>query len=173
MSNVSTDGGHARTHSSHKLEEWVSIGTSLLLTVVAIVFFFRMQGWTPTASGYFWQYSLAWLVLGYLSIQLIVLLSTAIDSRSIGFLDSLVSLLPALTGAIIGVNVLQGIVKLSTFQGKRAAFDDRHQPARSVDHTVGSVHRQSPHYRPRPGQLTQPAGSSSSWPRSVSLPPPI
>ena len=116
MPNAGPDNSHRSTHRSHILEEWVSIGTSLVLTLFAIVFFFRMPNWAPPANSGFWFYVLAWLVLGYLAIQLVALLSTAIDSRSIGFLDSLVSLLPAITGAIIGVNSLQGLVKLSTFQ---------------------------------------------------------
>ena len=112
MSN--TDHSRSPRHSTHVFEEWISIGTSLVLALGGIYFFFRMPNWTP--AGNFWHYFLAWMVLGYLAIQLIVLLSTAIDSRSIGFLDSLVSLLPALIGAIIGVNAIQGLVKLSTFQ---------------------------------------------------------
>jgi hypothetical protein len=114
MANTGSDRSHAATHGKHVLEEWISIITSAVLSLGAIWFFFKMPNWTP--AGTFFHYMLAWLVLGYLAIQLVVLLSTAIDSRSIGFLDSLMSLAPVVIGAIIGVNALQGIVKLSTFQ---------------------------------------------------------
>jgi hypothetical protein len=100
-------------HGNHG-EEYVSIALALLLSVVGAVFFYRFQNWSPTSQ--FWFYVLPWVVLGYLAAQLVVLLSTAIDSRSIGFLDSLVSLIPAIMGAIIGVNSLQGFVHLSAYQ---------------------------------------------------------
>ena len=101
-------------HSGHGAEEYISIVLALLLAVAGALFFFRMPNWTPTSNIYI--YALPWLVLGYLAIQLIVLLSTAIDSRSIGFLDSLVSLLPAVLGAVVGIEAVQGIIQLSSFQ---------------------------------------------------------
>lgn len=111
---MANGGDHANHRGGNHGEEYISIGLALALAVFSVFFFFRMPNWTPTNNV--WYYALAWVVLGYLAAQLVVLLSTALDSRSIGFLDSLTSLLPALTGAIVGVNALQGIVKLSTFQ---------------------------------------------------------
>jgi hypothetical protein len=113
MPNPDSSTGPKRAGSNHH-EEYISIALALTLAVFGAFFFFRMPNWQP--SGTFYHYVLAWTVLGYLAAQLVILLATAIDSRSIGFLDSLVSLLPAITGAIIGVNALQGLVKLSTFQ---------------------------------------------------------
>ena len=107
------NAGPGHSHGNHG-EEYISIALALALSVFGAVFFYRFPNWTPT--GQFWFYVLPWVVLGYLTIQLVVLLSTAIDSRSIGFLDSLVSLVPAIMGAIIGVNSLQGFVHLSAYQ---------------------------------------------------------
>src|SRR5271167_2113565 len=86
---------------AHRFEESVSSGLALLLALVGGLFFFRMQGWTPESDR--WIYLLAWLVLGYLAVQLIMLLSTSIDSRGIGFVDTVTGLLPALVGVVVAV----------------------------------------------------------------------
>ena len=44
------------------------------------------------------------------------LLSTSIDSRGIGFVDTVMGLLPALVGVVVAVESGQGILKLSGFQ---------------------------------------------------------
>lgn len=103
-------------HHFNRYAEWVSIGVSAVLMAVAAYFFFLMPGWAPAPNALFWVYALGWMVFGYLAIQLYVLLKTALDSRSIGFVDSLVSLGPTLLGAIVVVESLQGIIKLSNFQ---------------------------------------------------------
>ena len=100
----------ARSHSL----ELVSTSLAIILALVAAVFFFKAQGWSP--EGGIWVYLLPWLVLGYLAIQLLALLATAVDSRSVGFIDAIASLAPALVGAIVGVEWIQGIVKLSGYQ---------------------------------------------------------
>jgi hypothetical protein len=103
-------------HPVKRLEAFMSIGLSILLAVVGGIFFFKFSAWEPgEGNSKVWYYLLAWIVLGYLALQLIALLSTAIDSRSIGFGDTLCSILPAIVGAIVGVEALQGIIKLSTF----------------------------------------------------------
>ena len=104
---------HAHLHPLKRFEAFASIGIALLLSIAGGIFFFKFGAWEPTSNV--WYYLLAWLVLGYLATQLIALLSTAIDSRSIGFGDTVCSILPAIVGAIVGVEALQGIIKLSTF----------------------------------------------------------
>ncbi len=104
---------HPAQHPIKRLEAFASIGLAILLTIGGGIFFFKFGGWEPTTNV--WYYVLAWLVLGYLAMQLIALLSTAIDSRSIGFGDSVCSILPAIVGAVVGVEALQGIIHLSTF----------------------------------------------------------
>jgi hypothetical protein len=54
-------------------------------------------------------------VLAYLAAQLIALLATAIDSRSIGFGDTVCSILPAIVGAVVLVEYFQKLIELSTF----------------------------------------------------------
>lgn len=105
--------GHHSTHPNKQLEEFTSIGLAIALAVVGGIYFFKFGGYEPASN--FWYYALAWVVLGYLAAQLIALLSTAIDSPTIGFSDTICSLLPALIGAIVGVEALQGIIHLSTF----------------------------------------------------------
>ena len=106
----------AHVHPVKRLEAFASIGLSVLIAVVGGIFFFRWGDWEPGDGGSkLWYYLLAWIVLGYLAAQLIALLSTAIDSRSIGFGDTVCSILPAIVGAVVGVEALQGIIKLSTF----------------------------------------------------------
>ena len=99
---------------SHSLE-LISTSLAIILALLGAAFFFKAQGWSPD-GGSMWVYLLPWLVLGYLAVQLFVLLSTAVDSRSIGFIDAIASLAPALVGAIVGVEWLQGIIKLSGYQ---------------------------------------------------------
>ena len=107
---------HVTTHPVRRLEAFASIGVSILLAVVGGIFFFRWGEWEPGEGGSkIWYYLLAWIVLGYLAVQLIALLSTAIDSRSIGFGDTICSIMPAIVGAVVGVEALQGIIHLSTF----------------------------------------------------------
>ena len=111
---MSTTSAQAARHETKIFEAYASIGLAIFLALGGAVFFFKFPGWEPQSNT--WYYVLAWLVLGYLAAQLIALLSTAIDSRSIGFADTICSILPAVAGAIVGVEALQGILKLSTFQ---------------------------------------------------------
>ena len=112
-----------QTHPSHvrekHLEALASMGLAVLLSVIGGIFFFKFGAWTPDNNV--WYYVLAWVVLGYLAAQLIALLSTAIDSSSIGFGDTICSILPAIVGAVVAVEWLQGIVTLSSFS-KNALF---------------------------------------------------
>jgi hypothetical protein len=100
-------------HPAKRLEALASIGLAVLLTIGGGIFFFKFGAWEPATN--LWYYLLAWLVLGYLAVQLISLLSSAIDSSSIGFGDSVASIMPAVLGAVVGVESLQGIIQLSTF----------------------------------------------------------
>ena len=103
------------TRNERQLETMASIGLALLLAVAGGIFFFKFGTWEPNETSKFWYYGLAWVVLIYLALQLIALLSTAIDSQSIGFGDTICSILPALVGALLFFEYLQGIIKLSTF----------------------------------------------------------
>ena len=103
-------------HPAKRLEAFASIGLAIILALAGGLFFFRWGDWEPgDGNSKVWYYALAWIVLGYLAAQLIALLLTAIDSRSIGFGDTICSIMPAIVGAVVGVEALQGIIKLSTF----------------------------------------------------------
>lgn len=106
----------AHAHPTRMFEAFSSIGIAILLAVAGGIFFFRWGNWEPAEGGSkLWYYMLAWIVLAYLAAQLIALLSTAIDSRSIGFGDTICSILPAVVGAVVLVEYLQKIIDLSTF----------------------------------------------------------
>jgi hypothetical protein len=106
----------AVVHPVKRLEAFASIGLAIVMALAGGLFFFRWGDWEPAdTNSKVWYYLLAWIVLGYLAAQLIALLSTAIDSRSIGFGDTICSILPAIVGAVVLVESLQGIIKLSTF----------------------------------------------------------
>ena len=94
--------------------EGLSTVSSLALAIGGGLFFFLMPGWTPNSE--IWLYVLPWPVLGYLALQLIVLLSSAISSHRIGFVDTIVSVLPAIVGIVVEIEYLQGILHLSAFQ---------------------------------------------------------
>jgi len=113
---TSAGPAHTDMHSSRHMMEHLSTALAILLTLVGAFFFFKMPGWQPDPGSQFWVYALPWAVLGYLAVQLIALLSSAIDTRSIGFIDSVTALFPALVGAIAGVETLQGVIQLSGFQ---------------------------------------------------------
>ncbi len=107
---------HAVAHPGRKFEAFASIGLAILMSLAGGLFFFRWGDWEPAdTNSKVWYYMLAWIVLGYLAAQLIALLATAIDSRSIGFGDTICSILPAIVGAVVLVEWLQGIIRLSTF----------------------------------------------------------
>ena len=107
---------HPVAHPSKRIEAFASVGLAIILAVAGGIFFFRWGSWEPgDSNSKIWYYLLAWMVLGYLAAQLIALLSTAIDSRSIGFGDTICSILPAIVGAVVGVEAVQGIIQLSTF----------------------------------------------------------
>lgn len=106
----------SHAHPTRKFEAFSSIGIAVLLAIAGGIFFFRFGNWEPADGGSkLWYYLLAWIVLAYLAAQLIALLATAIDSRSIGFGDTVCSILPAVVGAVVLVEYLQKIIDLSTF----------------------------------------------------------
>lgn len=109
----------APPHREKYLEALASMGLAVTLSVIGGIFFFKFGAWTPENNV--WYYVLAWVVLGYLAAQLIALLSTAIDSSSIGFGDTICSIMPAIVGAVVAVEWLQGIITLSSFS-KNALF---------------------------------------------------
>ena len=103
-----------RVVTPSRMDEWVSIFLAVALAGGAAFFFWGMQGWEPT--GNWGPYALAWLVLGYLAIQLVALLSSAMDTRRVGILDSVTSLLPVIVGSVVMLDAFRGTSHLSNFQ---------------------------------------------------------
>ena len=100
--------------------ELVSISSALLLAGAAAYFFWGLPGWTPTSE---WpQYALAWVVIGYLAIQLISLLDTVMNVRLTGMIDAVASIIPFVIGIVALVNMAQGVLKLSFFQANALAL---------------------------------------------------
>jgi uncharacterized membrane protein YhaH (DUF805 family) len=104
---------HSHPHGSKRLEAFTSMGLAVGLTIFAGIYFFKFGGYEPTSQ--FWYYALAWIVLGYLAFQLIALLSTAIDTTSIGFGDIVCAGLPTIVGVVVLFEAAQKLLALSTF----------------------------------------------------------
>jgi len=117
-------GAHGRSieqvKSLVRFGELVSISSALLLAGGAAYFFWALPGWTPTSE---WpQYALAWVVIGYLAIQLISLLDTVMNVRLTGMIDAVASIIPFVIGIVALVNMAQGVLKLSFFQANALAL---------------------------------------------------
>jgi len=94
--------------------EYISIGSSLLLACAAVYFFWFVSEWEPTSD---WpKYLLAWLVIGYIAIQLISLLETVLSVRLTGMIDTVMAIIPFVVGLVALVNMAQGTLRLSGFQ---------------------------------------------------------
>jgi hypothetical protein len=100
------------TNTAHP-EEWFSILLSLIGAAVATVFIWRSPGFEP-ASGPLWTIPV-WLALAYLLVQLVFLLVSATQIRALGVLDSVVSIVPVVAGAVTVVEWILGHLQLSSF----------------------------------------------------------
>jgi hypothetical protein len=95
-------------------EEWLSILLSLVGTVVATAYIWWAPGFEP-ASGPLWTIPV-WLALAYLLVQLVFLLVSATQIRALGVLDSVVSIVPVVAGAVTVVEWILGHLQLSSFE---------------------------------------------------------
>jgi hypothetical protein len=103
-----------------RLGELVSIGSALALAGAATYLFWVVPGWTPTSE---WpNYALAWIVIGYLAVQLIFLLETVVSVRFTGMIDAVVSIVPFVIGVVALINTAQGVLRLSPFQENALAL---------------------------------------------------
>jgi hypothetical protein len=62
------------------------------------------------------KYLLAWLVIGYIAVQLLTLLETLLSVRFTGILDTAMTIVPFVLGLVALVNTIQGTLHLSTYQ---------------------------------------------------------
>jgi hypothetical protein len=96
--------------------ETVSIILTLTVSVLAFLFFKYMPDYTPNQAQT-WIWSLpGWLSLGYITIQLWLLLDTALRVRAAGVIGAVLAIAPVMTGIVIGVLWTIGYLSLSGFQ---------------------------------------------------------
>jgi len=96
--------------------ETASIILTLSVSVLAFLFFKYMPDYTPT-DRQTWIWSLpGWLSLGYITIQLWLLLDTALRVRAAGVIGAVLAIAPVMTGIVIGVLWVIGYLSLSGFQ---------------------------------------------------------
>jgi hypothetical protein len=96
--------------------ETASIILTLSVSVLAFLFFKYMPNYTP-GDGQAWVWSLpGWLSLGYITIQLWLLLDTALRVRAAGVIGAVLAIAPVMTGIIIGVLWMISYLSLSGFQ---------------------------------------------------------
>ena len=96
--------------------EMVSIFLTLTVSVLAFLFFKYAQDYTPNQTQT-WLWSLpGWLSLSYITIQLWLLLDTALRVRAAGVIGAVLAIAPVMTGIIIGVLWVIGYLSLSGFQ---------------------------------------------------------
>jgi hypothetical protein len=94
--------------------ETVSIILTLSVSVIAFLFFKYMPSYTPDQN---WIWSLpGWFSLGYITIQLWLLLDTALRVRAAGVIGAVLAIAPVMTGIVIGVLWIIGYLSLSGFQ---------------------------------------------------------
>ena len=96
--------------------EMASIVLTLTVSALAFLFFKYMPNYTP-ADSQNWIWSLpGWLSLGYITIQLWLLLDTALRVRAAGVIGAVLAIAPVMTGIVIGVLWTIGYLPLSGFQ---------------------------------------------------------
>ena len=96
--------------------EMASIVLTLTVSALAFLFFKYMPNYTPS-DGQNWIWSLpGWLSLGYITVQLWLLLDTALRVRAAGVIGAVLAIAPVMTGIVIGVLWTIGYLPLSGFQ---------------------------------------------------------
>ena len=94
--------------------EMSSILLSLVVSAAAFVFFKYAPTYTPEAN---WIRGLpGWLSLGYITIQLWMLLNSALRVRPTSVIDAVLAIAPVVTGIVCGVLWMVDYLHLSLFQ---------------------------------------------------------
>src|ERR1700749_3193041 len=102
-----------RTKTAHP-EEWLSILICILGTVAATAVIWTAPAYDPD-NGPAWTIPV-WLALAYLLVQIVFLLVSASQMRALGVLDSIVSIVPVIAGAVTTVEWTLGHLHLSSFE---------------------------------------------------------
>ena len=94
--------------------EMSSILLALAISVFAFVFFRYFPNYSPDAN---WVRGLpGWLALGYITIQLWMLLDSALRVRATSVIDAVLAIAPVVTGIVCGVLWMVDYLHLSLFQ---------------------------------------------------------
>jgi hypothetical protein len=103
----------AQQRTAHP-EEWLSILMALGGAVGSLVFFWLAPGYQPE-SHIAWAIP-GWIAGAYLFTQILFLLVSATQIRSLGVLDTIVAILPVVAGLVMVAEWALGHVPLSLFQ---------------------------------------------------------
>jgi hypothetical protein len=94
--------------------EMSSILLALLISAAAFVFLKYFPNYSPDAN---WIRGLpGWLALGYITIQLWMLLDSALRIRPTSVIDAVLAIAPVVTGIVCGVLWMVDYLHLSLFQ---------------------------------------------------------
>jgi hypothetical protein len=99
----------------------ISILSSLLMAVVIGVFYIAMAGWSPPpARQELADFSVTWILLTYIWVQMGSLILVGAGTRNQMWLDALTSIVPLFLILYVIVQHHSGYVVLSPFQAKAA-----------------------------------------------------
>lgn len=108
-------------HRWHAKGYAVSIASSLVMAIGIGIFFLGMAGWTPAPD---WQtfadFTVTWLLLTYIWIQLGSLLLVGAGTKNQMWIDALTSIVPLFLIFYVVLQHLAGYIELSPFQSKTA-----------------------------------------------------
>ena len=96
--------------------EMASITLTLTVSVLAFLFFKYMPNYTPPEAQNWIRSLPGWLSLSYITIQLWLLLDTALRVRAAGVIGAVLAIAPVMTGIVIGVLWMISYLPLSLFQ---------------------------------------------------------
>jgi hypothetical protein len=101
------------------MRRWFSAEVSssilaLLVSAIAFIFFKYFPNFSPESN---WVRGLpVWLALGYITIQLWMLLDSALRIRPTSVIDAVLAIAPVVTGIVCGVLWMVDYLHLSLFQ---------------------------------------------------------
>jgi hypothetical protein len=102
-----------RKWKSPSSESW-SILLSLGISIAAVLFFKFLPDYQPERNGL--RGLPGWVALGYITVQLWMLLDSALRIRPNSVIDAAMAIVPVITGIVWGVLWLTGTLHLSLYQ---------------------------------------------------------
>jgi hypothetical protein len=111
---VAADTRRAATGKVAHPEEWISILMALGGAAGSVLFMWLAPGFSPQ-SHIAWAIP-GWIAGAYLFLQILFLLVSATQIRTLGVLDTIVAILPVVAGLVMVAEWLLGHLPLSLFQ---------------------------------------------------------